>query len=173
MSMIDDTINSLRRKGAEFTDAYNVLMNDYSAAVNSGREAEWQQLKDYADTVKNTISYINNAIDSVGGVVANAIGLSGLGNMGFLPLIPIAYVTAAIAALTYIIGEIYKFHSLMNATPQQVQQVTQGQSSGGSISQAITGISASAATIAQWVVIGGLAYYLVPKVLEKLKGARA
>ncbi len=159
---INDAIERMKSKGAEFANAYSTLMGDYERVKNNPTLlAKWNTLKKYADGVKATIQTINNSVDNSVNWLKdmfgmNGMSLQGMGNIGVLPLIPIAYVTAAIAALTYIIGEIYKFHALVQsgATSDQLTQAANG---------GVTGALNNVSSLVKWGGIAFAAYLLYKK----------
>lgn len=174
--VFETAVDNLRAKGREFTAAYNVLMSDYSrAAKNPATLEKWKTLKNYADKVRGTIEYIAGSVDSISGWFYNTFGLSavdvarnsGMGQMGVVPMIPVAAVTAAVAAIVYIVGEIYKFHSLLNATPEQVQNVVTGSDATS------TGVVSNVTGAVKWVAIAALVIYAAPRIMDMMKkGAR-
>ena len=132
---IEAAINKLKAKGLVFSQSYQTLIDDYPKIKNNPKLLKrWTTLKSYADKTKATIQAINNSVDKSVNWLKDVFGLNGtalngMDEVGALPLIPVAYILAAIAAMTYIINQIYQFHIdavnydkflATKPTPQQV-----------------------------------------------------
>lgn len=155
-------IDRLKQKGAEFAAAYNQFVANYDVISDMpDLVSEWNMIKSYADTVKNTVSWINNAVDSAANWFKSAFGFSGLNAVGAIPLIPIAYVTAALAALTYAIGRMVEFNA-------KVDLVRANKLPGSALTDS-NGPLADASSLAKWIVIGAAAYFLLPQILKRWK----
>jgi len=163
---LDNAIAKMKEKGTAFSSAYNQHMANYNKVKSNPQLlAKWQTIKNYADKTKATIQAVNNSVDKSVNWLKDVFGmqtsnLNGLSNVGVLPLVPIAYVTAAIAGMTYVIGQIWQFNTEANqyadfvakgATPQQIieyKKETKTQGFLGNIND-----------ITKWVVIGGALYF--------------
>jgi len=157
----EDTLNNaverLKAKGMEFSNAYSVLMSDYEKVKDNPQLlSKWQSLKNYADKTKAVIQTINNSVDSSVNWLRDVFGfssgnLSGLAGVGVIPLVPIAYVLGAITALTYIVGEIYKFHTLVGKGATTEQLTNSG------------GVFSDLSGLVKWAVIGGAVWFAIKK----------
>lgn len=161
---VEAAIGRLKAEGGKFAAAYDVLMGDRTiAARNPTTWAKWNALKTEADRIHSVISYINGAVDSGVNWLESVFGMGGMSAVSALPLIPLAYVTGAVAALTYIVGEIYKFHDSLASVSALVSQgvpvedakaIVQGVTS----QSGITGVLGKVENIAVIAVLGLAAY---------------
>ncbi len=154
----NNAINRLKQKGAEFSTAYQTHLANYEKVKgNPQLLSKWQSIKNYADKTKAVIQTINNSVDKSVNWLEDVFGMkkenvAGLAGVGALPLVPIAYVLGAVTALTYVIGQIYQFNTLVNkgATAEQLTQ-----QSGGAFGDL--------SNIVKWVVIGGAIWFAIKK----------
>lgn len=129
-SISDDVgayIERLKAKGTEFAQAFKVHeANRERVKDNPELYKQWASINNYAYKVRDTIQTINNSVDSGVNWVRDLFGLDGMpqSGVGALPLIPIAYVVGATTALTWVIGEIYKFNALVNRGIDPTKQGT-------------------------------------------------
>jgi hypothetical protein len=169
-------VERLRTAATQFSGAYSQFVNipvEY-------RSPTWADTKQRADTVKGIISTFTGAIDSAYKWLSSAFGLSGLGQLGLLvpavPWLTVAAVGGAISAImvsySYMIEELNKSaykKQLMTVNAQRIEQglepldLTQ-------LTQTGPTIFGEAGSLVKWVVIGGAALFIVPKLIEKYKG---
>lgn len=155
-------IERLRLKGAEFFSVYAQFMANYDfISDNAELRAEWEMIRQYADTVKNTVTWINSAVDSASSWFSSAFGMSGLNAIGAIPLIPIAYVLASLAALTYAINRMVEFNA-------KVELVKANKLPGSALTES-GGPLADASSLLKWAIIGAAAYFLIPELLKRWK----
>lgn len=161
---VESAIERLKAKGAIFAETYNRHLSLYDKVKNNPAQlSQWQSLKNKADYVKGLIQTVNNSVDKSVNWLRDVFGfqssnLSGMNEVGVLPLIPIAYVLAAITALTYVVGDLSKFYTLVSkgATTEQLTDKPS--------------IFSDTASIVKW---GGIAfglYLLYKKFGHHLKG---
>jgi len=161
--LIESAINNLKQKAYDFSRVYNEFVNNYQYIVNyPDLLEEWNSLKSYADKVRSTIDYITGAVDSATQWVGKLFGIPPSTQLGALPLIPVAAITAAVAAITWSVSEMIKFN-------QKVNLIKSGAAPGSILDDSPTVIG-EASSLLKWAVIGGLVYFLAPKIIERLKG---
>lgn len=172
----DDAVARLRSSAAQFMSAYSQFINiPYEL-----RSDTWQQTKDKADTVKTTIGAFTSAIDTAYQWLASAFGLSGLGSLGIIvpavPWLSVAAIGAAISAImatySYMIEELNKSAYKKQLMDKNVERINQGLEplDLSKMTYSEPSIFGDAASIAKWVVIGGAALFIVPKLIERYKG---
>lgn len=172
------------QKIVDFNNAYQQLLDDETAASSdSNLYNQWTDLKGQCDLVKSTLDTVSNTVTSIESGLASvtsdpttinysypAYGLMGLREvvsrglrgLGALQLVPMAIIAAAVATAVYLTAEVYKFHALLNATPQQAAQATSGTQS-NIIGTLTTGLS----TTAVWLGIGALAIFVLPEMMKR------
>lgn len=175
-SGFSSAVTRLQNAASQFTGAYSQFVNipvEY-------RSPTWQETKDKADNVRGIISTFTNAIDTAYKWLQSSFGLSGMGQLGIvIPAIPwltVAAVGAAVSAImgaySYMVEELNKSaykKQLMDINVTRIEQglepldLTQLSTTG-------PGMFTDVATIVKWVVIGGAAYFIVPKLIEQYKG---
>ncbi len=161
--LIESAINNLKQKAYDFSRVYNEFVNNYQYIVNYPELLdEWTSLKSYADKVRATVQYITETIDSATSWVSGLFGIPARQQLGALPLIPIATITAAVAAITWSVSEMIKFN-------QKVNLIKSGAAPGSILDDSPTVIG-EASSLLKWAVIGGLVYFLAPKIIERFKG---
>lgn len=164
----DAVLENLRSKGQQFSIVYQDFLNN-RAYISGNPELieKWDSINRYAISVKNTIIYINETVDSASNWLKNTIGLSGreIGeqsqNLGFIQVLPVAYLTAAIAALTYVIGQIVEFNTRVDLVKNGLikpDQLNTGEN-----------IFASTSNLIKWGLIAAGVYLAWPVIMKKVK----
>lgn len=166
-------VQRLRNAAAQFSGAYS----QFIAIPTEYRSPTWQATKDKADTVKTVISTFTGAIDTAYNWVSSAFGLSGMGALSLIPAVPwltVAAIGGAISAImvtySYMVEELNKSAYKKQLMDANVQRVNQGLEPLDLTQLNTPTIFGDAATLAKWVVVGGVALFMVPKLLEKYKG---
>lgn len=175
-SGFDDAVTRLRNAAGQFMSAYSQFVN----IPYEYRSPTWQDVKNKADNVKNTISMITGAIDTAYQWLAGAFGVSGLGSLGLVvpavPWLTVAAVGAAISAImatySYMIEELNKSAYKKQLMDMNVKRVEQGLEplDLSKMTYSSPTIFGDAANMTKWLVIGGAALFIVPKLIEKYKG---
>ena len=143
-------IDKLKSKGNEFSQAYQVHLANYERAKdNPELLAKWNSIKNYSDNVKKTIQTINSAVDSSVNWLSGAFGMAGISALPVAGVVLSAsYLIASIAALTWVIGQISQFNTLVNKGIDPTKQGT---------------FFGDLGTIVQWGVIGFAVYAIWKK----------
>lgn len=161
--LIESAVNNLKQKAYDFMMAYNEFINNYQYVVNYPELLnEWTSLKSYVDKVRSTIEYLTGTIDSATQWVNKLFGVPASQQLGALPLVPIAAITAAVAAITWSVSEMVKFN-------QKVNLIKSGAAPGSILDNSPTMIG-EASSLLKWAVVGGIIYFLAPKIIDRLKG---
>lgn len=100
MSLIDEAVESVKSKAAQFTAAYNQLTSMKNIQKYPELYSRWKVLMNQAQTVRNTVSSITSAIDSGAKIVASALGGTSRDGLGFVQFLTLPVIYGAIAALT-------------------------------------------------------------------------
>jgi len=167
-----DAVNRLKNSATQFMTAYN----QFIAIPVEYRSPTWGETKSRADNVKAIISTFTGAIDATYKWLANAFGLSGLGALPVAPWLTVAAIGGAISAImvaySYMVEELNK-----SAYKKQLMTINAGRVEQGLEPLDLTELTRTGpttvgdfATMAKWIVIGGAAIFIVPKLLEQLKG---
>jgi hypothetical protein len=173
----DSAIETLKANGAKFTQVYRDFINaGYYAKQDPKLYQEWLAVKSKADSVKNTIIYINNAVEGSISWLGSTFGLNGMNivnqipkqNLGVLPLLPVAYVLGASAAvvgaitlMTNSIGNIYEYK-------RKADLVESGQADSDILNQENPNtLSYQLSSVLKFGLILGAAYFIIPKLLKK------
>jgi len=168
-------IDALKANGARFANVYREFMNAESyAKTNPQFYARWRDIKSKADTVKNTVMYINQKVEGAFSWFSNTFGLNGLetvqqtNGLGLLPLVPVAYVLAASAAvigaislMTNFLGDIYEYKRKADLVESgQANSDILNQENPNSFGYQISGVM-------KFGLILVAAYFIVPKLMKK------
>lgn len=168
-------VNNLKTWAARFTDAYNQFL----AIPVQFRTENWQSVKNRADAVKATISTITSGVDTAYRWLQSAFGLQGMGQLGLIvpaaPWLSIAAIGAAISAImlsySYIVEELNQSAYKREKWEIDKKRIEQGlEPLYADIYKPTPTVFGDAANLAKWVIIGGAALFIVPKILEKWKG---
>lgn len=173
-----DAVNRLKTAAAQFSGAYYQFTN----IPEIYRSPTWQDVKNKADSVQGTIATLTSAIDTAYRWLSSAFGVSGLGSLGIavpaVPWLTVAAIGAAISAImatySFMIEELNKSAYKKQLMDLNVQRVEQGLEPLDLTQLSTTGptIFGDAASLTKWLVIGGAAIFLLPKILEKMKGMK-
>ena len=168
-------VERLRNSAAQFSGAYSQFVNipvEY-------RSPTWAETKQRADTTQGIISTFTGAIDTAYKWLSSAFGMSGLGQLGLLvpavPWLTVAAVGGAISAImvsySYMIEELNKAAYKKQLMTANVKRVEQGLEPLDLTQLTQTGptMFGEATDLVKWVVIGGAALFIVPKLIEKFK----
>lgn len=170
-----DAVNRLREWAGRFSAVYQ----QFVAIPAQYRSESWQSVKNQADNVRATIQMFTSAIDTAYRWLQSSFGLSGLGQLGLvIPAVPwltVAAVGGAISAImlsySYMVEELNKSayrKELMDADAERVKQGLEPL-----YFKELTArdnVFTDATSMLKWVVIGATAIFVVPKILEKMKG---
>lgn len=175
-SGFSDSVERLKREAARFSSAYS----QFVAIPVEYRSSTWQETKNRADSVKSIISTFTSAIDTAYSWLSSAFGMSGLGQLGLvIPAVPwltVAAVGGAVSAImvaySYMIEELNKSAYKKQLMDNNVKRIEQGLEPLDLTKMSLTGPSlfGDASALIKWVVIGGAALFIVPKLIEKYKG---
>lgn len=141
------------------------------------RSNNWQSIYSQANTVKNTISAFTGAIDTAYNWLRSAFGLQGLGQLGLIvPAVPWlsvaavgAAVTAIMAVIPYMVREVNEASYKAELDAINIQRIKDGQAPLDYYRPESPTIFGDVKDLAKWVVIGGAALYVLPRVLEYWK----
>lgn len=167
-------INNLKNRAGEFAGIFDQFQRIKGYLVNNpALLAEWENAYVYANGVKNTVSWINGQVDSAVNWLSRTFGLGNIpkNNLGALPLISAAYVISATAALVFASDWMMKIIKAAEIEQAKIDLVKDGKASETILFPAKEGIFNSlfgdTGSILKWVIIGGAAWYLLPKLLKK------
>lgn len=166
----------LKTAAAQFQNIYS----QFIAIPVKYRSNNWQSVYNQANTVKNTISAFTGAIDTAYNWLRSAFGLQGLGQLGIIiPAVPWlsvaavgAAVTAIMAVIPYMVREINEASYKAELDAINIQRIKDGQAPLDYYRPESPTIFGDVKDLAKWVVIGGAAFFIVPKLLEQIKKGR-
>lgn len=165
---LGDAVARFKTTASNFGTAYR----EFIAIPPKYRGADWQSVKSRADSVMGTIGTITGAIDTAYGWLKTAFGLNGL---GFLPTIPwfgVAAVGAAISAMMavypYMVEGINKARYNEQIDAENIERIKRGEKP-LEYYKTSPGIFGDISDIVKWLVIGGAAIFIVPKMLQRIK----
>lgn len=171
-----DAVQRLRDAAEKFSAVYNQFI---SIPVEY-RSPTWEETKNRADNVRGVIQTFTNAIDIAYGWLKSAFGLSGFGQLGaIIPAVPwltVASIGGAISAImvaySYMVEELNKSAYKKQLMEQNIIRIQKGLEPLDLTELMQTGpsIFGDTAALVKWAVIGGAAIFIVPKILEKMKG---
>jgi hypothetical protein len=163
---LDNAVNRMKAKGAEFSRAYNQHLANYNVVKSNPQLlSEWQTIKTYADKTKAVIQAVNNSVDKsvnwfkdVFGLGSNS--LNGLQQVGIVPVLSLAYILSGINGMDYIISKIWAFSTKAKqyndfmATKPTAEQIIKYKQTTQEV-----GILGNISNITKWAVIGGALYF--------------
>jgi hypothetical protein len=174
---ITSLVAQLKNQAATFSQTYDTFEKIRGYTVNNPQlAADWAAADSYATTVKNTVSWINQQVDSAVNWLSGVVGLGGisrLGQIGAIPLITAAYLIAASAAVLYAIDWMVSIISRAQIEKAKVDLVASGQADqtiltpDTTVTQNIASTVSSASNLVMWLIIGAAAWYFLPKLAEK------
>jgi hypothetical protein len=174
---INSLISNLKNQAVNFANTYALFQSMRPYTVSDAQLAsDWEAANSYASAVKNTISSINQSVDSAVNWLSGVVGLSGisrLGQIGAIPLISAAYLIAASAAVLYAIDWMLSIIARGQVEKAKVQLVSQGAADQSiltpdtTVTQNIAGAVTGAGNLIMWLIIGAAAWYFLPKLAEK------
>jgi hypothetical protein len=159
-----------------------LAQSDYIVTKHPEIRAQYDQMVREGSALFQKMYNLNEAVNSIKsnwdaftGWLKGAVGMSGL---GILPVIPLAIGAAAAASTLYLVGQwltkaaemakridLYKSEEAKGLSPQQAAanvDLVLGKPSAGSL----FGIPI------KWLLIGGIALFVLPVILPMLKGKR-
>lgn len=169
----NDAVNRWKSAVSDFEAQLERLRSLYPAAVATGDIAAWQEQYDKAVVMKQVIADLQSKLGGVVDWFKRVFGLAGLDAMGAVPLVPVAIIIGSISAVTSLTYAIYSYNNELEQkwsyvksqpgmTPNQVTDFIGGGS-----------IIPSKGDLITWIVIGGVALYFGPKMLDKaIKGKK-
>lgn len=153
------------RKLEEFAALYKRLKGTYSIIKDDPKLlAEYYDLMDRAEDVKAAIQKVGNYIDIGIGWVKTALNIEEPRNELGFSVIAIGVIMAAIAAMSYVGGDIYKF-------VRKAEEVEKIAAETGSRQNAYNIVNARTdwETIAKWGAVIAVSIYVVPPLLKGFK----
>lgn len=164
----------LKTAAAQFQNIYA----QFIAIPVKYRSNNWQSIYNQATTVRNTISAFTGAIDTAYNWLRSAFGLQGLGQLGIIvPAVPWlsvaavgAAVTAIMAVIPYMVREVNEASYRAELDAINIERIKAGEKPLDYYKPDSPTIFGDVKDLAKWVIIGGAALFIVPKILEKWKG---
>lgn len=168
----DDAVARLKKAASDFTATYN----QFVTIPPQYRPAAWYDVKQVADTTRNTIQTFISAADSAYQWIASSFGMNGLGIViPLAPFLTVAGIGGAISAILLARGKMVDIiadaENRRRITELNVSRAEQGLQplNPDLLYPTQPTILGDFATTAKWIVIGGAAILLLPKILEGMK----
>lgn len=152
-------VEEFRQKSNQFTQEFHRLENNRQILVNAGYGEEFDSVYSAATVTMNTISSAASMISDAWGWAMESFGLAGIRGLGIAPLVPAAIIAGAIAAITYIISDMYELNTRADLLR-----------SGMDPAQINAGLGAPGSELSKtiiYAVFGVAAILIVPKLLER------
>lgn len=175
----DDAVADVKAKAEQFANLYRTFMSgEPIAAQNQQLYSQWKSVASKVSAIKSSVSWVTNLFDSAGTLISNTFGLSGVQGLGLIPIVPIAALVAASAALVYginlmseTVASISEFKQRTDVVAQMnAQRAAQGLPPLSSSDVAnIINKPSQAQTILTWGLVAAAAYFILPKLLDKIK----
>jgi hypothetical protein len=170
---MESAIQRLRNSGAQFSETYFHFVN----IPPEFRPANYEAVKKLVDATRNSIASVTRAMDNAMGWANAAFGFTGVDAMQAFPNAQILANGGVGTAITAImLARTKMLDVLQNARKRQFLHETNSQRVNDGLEpladNTIGGLQETTNQIGieTWLIVGGVAIFLLPKLLERMKG---